>query len=251
MSQQRQESGSVIFSVDIPDQGVTKAQVRELFQLFDSRGLPATWAAGRMHARQVSYCVRESQSGHEVAILGNADWLPVDNNRRTFYRTLVERMQQFRDERVPVTTLAMDNVELVEHLDLLVKHRISMFRCTSTTAATAARCLQPRSLRFGVWQAPAALRLSARHRAGWWTDMKLRRAIRQCSRKGGVVHLLAQADELLEHQGHWRLLDGLLRNVADRTRNDSLQCITLQQLSRQIQRRPLRTTSQSLLHRAA
>ena len=141
-----------------------------------------------------------------------------------------------------------------------MKLRMSLLRfsqCNASScaprclAATAARCLQPRSLRFGVWQAPAALRLSARQRAGWWTDMKLRRAIRQCSRKGGVVHLLAQADELLEHQGHWRLLDGLLRNVAERTRNDSLQCITLQQLSRQIQRRPLRTTSQSLLHRAA
>lgn len=251
MSRQRQEAGCVVFSVDVPDQGVSGSQVRELFQLFDSRGLPATWAAGRIHARQVSCCARDSGGSHEVAVLGNADWLPAENNRRTFYRTLVERMRGFRDERVPVTTLAMDDVDLFDHLDLLVKHRISMLRCRSTTAVTVARNLQPRSLRFGVWQAPTALRLSAHGSTGWWAERKLLRAIRQCSRQGGIVHLLARADELLDHRRYSSLLERLLQNVADRVQQDSLQCLTLQQLSRHVQQRPARLTSQSLLGRAA
>jgi len=184
---------------------------------------------------------------HEIAVLGDAAWLPGKNNRRTFYRALVERMRGFRDERAYVTTLALDRVDLFDHLDLLVKHRISMVRCEAATVGSEIQCLKPRSLRFGVWQAPPARRLSSHRGNGWWTEMKLRSAIRRCSRRGEILHLLLQADELLNR----RLIEVILRCVADRGQRDSLGCLTLQQLSRQIQMQPPRVTSRSLLSRAA
>ena len=251
MSQQRLDTGCVVFSVDVPDQAVKEGQVRELFELFDSHRLPATWAVGLEKARLVSSCVRESEVSHEVAVLGDAAWLPRENNRRTFYRALVERMRGFRDERANITTLVLDEVDLFDHLDLLVKYRISMVRCESATATSEAQCLQPRSLRFGVWQAPPATRLPGRRNAGWWTEMKLRRAIRRCLRRGGILHLQVRADDLLNQRRHWQLLKAVVRNVAGRGRSDSLGCLTLQQLSRQIQLRPPQVRSHSLLNRAA
>jgi hypothetical protein len=107
--------------------------------------------------------------------------------------------------------------------------------------------MKPRSLRFGVWQAPPARRLTGRLNIGWWTVMKLRRAIRRVSRRGGILHLLLQADELLNRG----MLEAILNCVANRRQNDSLGCLTLQQLSCQIQMQPPRITSRSLLNRAA
>jgi hypothetical protein len=247
MFQQQLDPGCVVFSVDVPDQGVEESRVRELFELFNSQHLPATWATGLKHARLVSSFARESGVSHEVAVLGDATWLPGKNSRRTFYRALVERMRGFRDERAHVTTLALDKVDLFDHLDLLVKHRISMVRCDSTTGGPEIQCRKPRSLRFGVWQAPPARRLTGRSNIGWWTTMNIRRLIHRCSRRGGIVHLLLQADELLNRG----MLETILRCVANRHKNDSLGCLTLQQLSRQVQMQPPRITSQSLLNRAA
>ncbi len=146
-----------------------------------------------------------------------------------------------------MSRLALDKVDLFDHLDLLVKHRISMVRCDSTTGGAETQCLKPRSLRFGVWQAPPARRLTGRLNIGWWTTMNIRRVIHRCSRRGGIVHLLLQADELLNRG----MLETILRCVANRRQNDSLGCLTLQQLSRQVQMQPPRVTSQSLLNRAA
>jgi hypothetical protein len=247
MFQQRLDPGCVVFSVDVPDQGVEGSQVRELFELFNSQQLPATWATGLKHARLVSSFARESGVSHEVAVLGDAAWLPGENSRRTFYRALVERMRGLRDERAHVTTLALDRVDLFDHLDLLVKHRISMVRCDSTTVGSDTQGLKLRSLRFGIWQAPPATRLTGQLNLGWWTAIKIRRAIRRCSRRGGILHLLLQADELFNRG----MLEAILRCVANRRQNDSLGCLTLQQLSRQVQMQPPRITSQSLLKRAA
>ena len=112
---------------------------------------------------------------------------------------------------------------------------------------------QPAAKVAAIWclAGTTALRLSACGSTGWWTEMKLRRAIRLGSRQGGIVHLLARADELLDHRRYSSLLERLLQNVADRAQKDSLKCLTLQQLSRHIQQRPARVMSQSLLGRAA
>ena len=251
MPRQPRATGCVVFSVDVPDQQTHVDQVNDLFELFDTHRIPATWAVERLQARRVSSHVRESSVDHEVAVLGDASWLPDENNRRTFYRALDERMRDFRDERTRITTLVLNDVDLVDHLDLLVKHRISMVRCRARKGAAAGPCLQPKSLRFGVWQAPPVISLLSRGSAGWWSEMKLRRAIHRCSRQGAIVHLMARVDELLGSRARLRMLEGILALVAEHCQRESLSCLTLQQLARRIQVRPTRVTSQSLLTRAA
>ena len=81
------------------------------------------------------------------------------DQRQNLSQTLSERLIQGRDLGIRITTLSLSESIQEQNLNLLVKHRISMVNhhYGQDTAGTLKKTIEPRSLRYGIWEVPAPL----------------------------------------------------------------------------------------------
>ena len=251
MSDQLRSPGCVVFSLDVSDGQAARAAAPGLFELFRRHGIAVTWGAGVYQFRCIARLIREHQADNELAILGDSSWVTPLGHRRKFYRQMDERVRAARDEHTRVTTLVLSDVDLCDHLDLLVKHKISMVRSAPRPGPLVAGQLEPKSSRFGVWQAPPAIRFEERAKPGWWADIKLRRTLKRCVQNSGILHLAATVDELVASPAGLEQLEHICQLVARLRQAGKIACLTLQQLAGQIQRTWQRQGLGSVLKAAA
>lgn len=193
-----------------------------------------------------------SNSGHEIAVLGDQAWLGQGSGRLRLERELERRFGGARKAGIPATTLALRNLDHVVDLDILIDHGITAVRGAAVDTAILARKLASPPIRFGVWQAPAAWRIPPR--ASWWMPNawgicgEIKRAIAA----GSLVHLMIDAQRLVESTEHDLATIGrVLRFAATRREAGQLAIATIRQLAEQTLGLRAGIPSRSILRPAA
>src|SRR2546423_13638418 len=123
--------GMLVLSIDLelePDRHDRQVErqldlVRsELIALTEAAAIPATWAVADPMLSAATESILAAQCGHEIAVLGDQAWLGPGCGHDRLARELTRRFTIPRKAGIPVSTLALRNVEHVGDLDLLLKH---------------------------------------------------------------------------------------------------------------------------------
>src|SRR5882757_6958700 len=78
---------------------------RRLISLADSERLPVTWAVSDPAHSAATSLILQSAVEHEIAILGDANWVGATAGRTRFARELIRRLAQARATGLEVTSL--------------------------------------------------------------------------------------------------------------------------------------------------
>lgn len=174
---------------------------RRLIALADSQRLPMTWAVSDPAHSAATSLILRSPIDHELAILGDTNWVGPTAGRTRFARELVRRLTQARATGMEVTSFVPQVASIERHIDLVVKQRITAvagFQMPESSRHVA----PPRALHYGVWELPLSERLPLQPKrifGGKWTTWgKIRRA----SREAGTYHLVIDAPALTESGRH-------------------------------------------------
>jgi len=184
--------GLFALSLDVRD-NVTDRQVAKLLQSLRRTGIPATVAMASPGENSVAARVQDDALPHDFAILAEDTWVGQRVGRTKFARELARRVEVAGKNGIAPHTLALYGTELDRNLDLLVKHRIAVVRRCGIAG------FQPASLRFGIWQAPVSFSIPST--SPWqlggleWT---VHRALSKAAKEHGLVHVVADAQSLLE-----------------------------------------------------
>ncbi len=250
MFHSNQPFGTLVISVDLPcrDESPAGRVGDELLRMMRARHVPATWAVSRADAL-TDQLVRES-AGHDVALLGDASWVGAAAGRTRFARELAARTTALRRRGGELAAIVLRDVSLTEHLDLLVKHRISLIRA-GTSDRPQMTPLQPQSLRFGVWLAPVWAVIPRTDRWSWLGAAPLvRQAARRAAQSGGVAHLVVDAERLAARPAAVRELDGVISDLARQRDRGLLKIRTMSELSQRLTRRRATSPARSVLRAA-
>jgi hypothetical protein len=217
--------------------------------------LPVTWAVSDPAYSAATPLVLRSGVRHELAILGDANWLGPMAGRTRFARELARRVSHARDAGIHVTTLVPRVATIERHVDLVVKQRIAAVAGVGqrhVPGAARGSTLSPRALHYGVWELPVAGSLpSGKHwlfPSGW----AMWRVIHRAAVKAGTFHLSVDAPALLEEgERGVRILTWLMRRVAV-LRTRGLLCVeTLGAAAARLADVPTVSPQKSILRRAA
>jgi hypothetical protein len=229
------------------------ALASRLVDLFQQCAFPATWAIPDPTEARWTRQLAGSPLGHEIALLADPAWAGPDVGRTQFSRELRRRTEYLASLGRRVTTLVLHQLESLEDLDLLVKHRIPLIRGDAANSAhSPSLYLQPQSVRFGVWKTPITAALTGR--AGWlWLSevAAARRAVRRAVGQGGFVHIVIDAARWAE-QGppDLKAIRNLLHSIRQQELRGGLEIGPLQQVAaRWLKPRPT-VSAQSVLRRA-
>jgi len=190
--------------------------------------------------------------GHEIAVLGDQAWLGPGCGRDRLARELSRRFTVPRKAGIPVSTLALRNVEHVADLDLLLKHGVTAVCAIPVDDPSFARKPQQPPLRFGLWQPPDARRLPPQ--TTWWSPIGwlIRREIKRAIRHRSLLHLRFDAPRLIN--APHRALDlvaSILRFAAVKRDAGQLAIQTIGQLAAQSLSSRAAQPSRSILQSAA
>jgi hypothetical protein len=169
---------------------------RRLIALTESQRLPVTWAVSDPAHSAATSLILRSALDHELAILGDANWVGPTAGRTRFARELTRRLAQARSTGIEVTSLVPHVASIEKHIDLVVKHNVTAV--AGLESAVSGRSTSPRAMHYGVWELPVTQRLPSKSKrlfGGKWTTW---RRIRRASREAGTFHLLIDAPTLVE-----------------------------------------------------
>ncbi len=253
--------GTLVISIDLeldPDRHERQLErqldlVRtELVTLTKEAAVPATWAVADPMLSAATDSILGAKCGHEIAVLGDQAWLGPGCGRERLSRELTRRFSVPRKAGIPVSTLALRNVEHVADLDLLLKHGVTAVCSVPVDDPSFARKREQSPLRFGVWQPPDARRLPPQTTwwspAGWLIRREIKRAIRQRS----LLHLRLDALRLID--APCRSLDlvaAILRFAAAKRDAGQLAIKAISQLAAQALSSRAAHPSRSILQSAA
>ena len=168
---------------------------RRLVDLAESQRLPVTWAVSDpAHSAATSLIVRSGLE-HELAILGDANWVGPTAGRTRFARELARRLTQARSTGLEVTSLVPHVASIEKHIDLVVKQRITAV-AGFQSADSVRPVVSPRALHYGVWEIPVTENLplaTKRIFGGKWTTAS---RIRRFTREAGTYHLFIDVPAL-------------------------------------------------------
>ncbi len=225
---------------------------RRLIALMDSHRLPATWAVSDPAHSAATSLILRSAVAHELAILGDANWLGATAGRTRFARELSRRVSQARHAGLQVTSLVPRVTTIERHIDLVVKQQITAISGVATEATSGGQFAGPRALHYGVWELPATSQLPARatwlSSGGWSTWRRVRRAARDAA----TYHLLIDAPAVAE-QGRRaeKTITWLMRRVAELRDRGLIHVETLRAAAARLAGVPAPSPQQSILRRAA
>jgi hypothetical protein len=180
----------------------------------DAERIPATWAVSDPAHSAATSLLLKSAVDHELAILGDANWVGPTAGRTRFARELVRRVSQARAAGIAVTTLVPSVASIDTHIDLVVKQQITAV--AGLVASTNARQYsEPRALHYGVWELPISAALPME--SSWFASGKrtVWRSIRRAAAEASEFHLLINAAAIADAgRGEQAGIQWLMRRVA-------------------------------------
>ncbi len=245
-------TGKVVLSVDLPAETAPGSRPRQglaekLFQMLETRRLPASWVPRNTQPFSLSHRLATTPNGHDLALLGDPSWVGKSAGRTRFARELSARVEAARAANLHVSAIALEDVELDDHLDLLVKNRVGMIRGRARTGTN----LQPQSVRFGVWFTPVSAVLPRPVEWSWLGNTwSLRQTIRRTIRSGGVAHLVIDGTQVEANPTAMGDLDLALAHVQRQRDKGALAVMSLSGLAATLIRQPMAKKATSILRAA-
>ncbi len=202
----------------------------QLLDLLAKYRLPATWSVADPAISAATEKLVAAGAGHEIAVLGDQAWVGSNAGRLRFGRELQRRVVRGREIGLPVTTLALRNVNLDAHLDLVVKNGLTAVRGPESTANRKTEFNQPQSLYSGLWLMWPSLVLPGNSRwlPGGGRIWAAKRGLEQAASCREVFHLLINGLALTERS--WMALRGVeqvIRRAAKLRNQGRLEIATL------------------------
>jgi hypothetical protein len=213
-----------------------------------------TWAVSDPAYSAATPLIMRSSADHEVAILGDMNWLGPTAGRTRFARELARRVSQARAAGIDVSTLVPRVAGVEGHIDLIVKQQITAI--SSIKTADRRRQLPvPRAVHFGVWELPITRRLQAENgRLGFalLSEWLLWQQIRRAAASAAIYHLVIDAPVLAEQSpSSIKVLGRLLRRVAELRTRGMVEVQTLRTTAERLSAVPAVSSQRSILRRAA
>ena len=224
---------------------------RQLIATMDAERIPATWAVCDPAHSAATSLLLKSAVDHELAILGDANWVGPTAGRTRFARELVRRMTQARGAGLNVTTLVPSVASIEGHIDLVVKQQISAIAGLQTPAA-AGQFLEPRALHYGVWEVPLSASLPMQET--WFSSGKrsIWRRIHRTASEAGSFHLLIDAAAIAASGRRDNLIvKWLMRRTATLRDRGLLRVETLRATAARLSDVPAISPQRSILRSAA
>jgi hypothetical protein len=221
---------------------------KQLVQLLDAHRVPATIATNEPGRGPLTSLVTLSKVRHELALLGDSDWIGQGAGRTRFAGELVRRVGQARAAGVEIVTLVPRTAIVGDHLDLVAKQRIGAVVGTAPVLGRKYRPTRPQTLHYGVWEFAATERLP--RPTTWFSDggWKLIRGIRNAAREAGTFHLVIDASSDEEQAAPMlTMLTRLVRRVARLRDRGLLRVETLGEATARLADRPAATPQRSIL----
>jgi hypothetical protein len=234
------------------DQNNLANVTRQLASLLEAHRMPATWAVSDpAHSAATSLIIRSSVE-HELAILGDANWLGPSAGRTRFARELARRTAQARSSGLEVTTLVPRVATIEQHIDLVVKHRITAVAGIVAPAHAPRQATMPRALHYGVWELPVTGLLPVK--SSWWSNggWSTWRRIRRAMRDAAAYQLLIDAPSIAQssHQAE-KTIAWLIRRIAKLRDRGLIRVETLRAAAARLADVPAASPQRSILRRAA
>jgi hypothetical protein len=224
----------------------------QLIELMDQYHLPATWAVNDpAHSAATSRILRSSVP-HEVAILGDANWLGPSAGRTRFARELSRRVAHARAAGLRVQSLVPRVAAVGRNVDLIVKHDITAIAGEGTSTSGPPNCSSPRSVHYGVWEIPFTSTLP--NRSSWFFSggRATWRRVRAAAKDAAIFNLLIDAPLLCdEGRAALKTIAWLMDRVATLRDRGRVQVETLQTTAARLSAVPAIKPQKSILHRAA
>jgi hypothetical protein len=228
---------------------------QRLIELTDAQALPVTWAVSDPAYSAATPLILRSAVQHELAILGDENWLGPMAGRTRFARELARRVSHARDAGIQITTLVPRVASIERHIDLVVKQRIAAISGVlqfNVAGAAHRSCQIPRALHYGVWELPVSGSVpSGKHwlyPSGWATWWQIRRAAADAA----TYHLALDAPSLLEEgERAVRTIAWLLQRIAGLRTRGLLCTETLGDAAGRLADVPALSPQRSILRRAA
>jgi hypothetical protein len=170
---------------------------KRLIALADSQRLPVTWAVSDPAHSAATSLIMRSAVEHELAILGDENWVGPTAGRTRFARELVRRLTQARNTGLEITSLVPRIASVDNHIDLVVKQHITAVAGIELATAIQ-RSTAPRALHYGVWELPISERLPLRTKRLFGNHWGFWKQIRRITREAGTIHLLIDAPALTD-----------------------------------------------------
>jgi len=243
--------GTLLISIDlehshplrrVSDHRTMDDVVRRLSDLLSEQQIAATWCVADPAVSAATEHLLAQDSRHEMAILGDSTWVGKEAGRKRFANELTRRTLSARAAGLTATTLALQEVELDDHLDLLVKHGISAIRPTTGSKLQGA-AVSP--LRYGLWSLAPSARISG-------GDRSVLRLMRRACAGGETFHLVIDAPGLAKWRGRFEgPLRRSLKHAANACREGRLTITTLSGLTEQLAQPRATQPAHSILRPAA
>jgi hypothetical protein len=220
---------------------------RNLIATMDAERVPATWAVSDPAHSAATSLILKSTVEHELAILGDANWVGPTAGRTRFARELVRRVTQARAAGIEVTTLVPGVASIEGHIDLVVKQHITAVAGLNEPAA-ARKSVEPRALHYGVWELPVAGNLPLK--ATWFSSGKraLWRQIQRTAADAGSFHLLVDAASMaVAKRSDEATVQWLVRRVATLRDRGLIRVEALRQTAARLSNIPSAAPQRSIL----
>ncbi len=223
-----------------------------LVSLMNAHHLSATWAASDPAYSAATSLILRSPEKHEMAVLGDANWIGPTAGRTRFARELARRVTQARAAGLTVTTLVPRVATVDRHIDLIVKQGISAIVGTEPSHARR-QPLVPKALHYGIWQLPVGAHWPMQPRS-WFSlpSWRLGRQLRCAVREAAMFHLVVDVPSIAQQgRSAEQTLTNLIRRVAALRDRGLVNTETLHNTAVRLSALPAATPQQSILRRAA
>lgn len=160
--------GRLVITVDLePTDVVTHAGVvrgihevgERTMGLFEDLRVPATWAVAEPANSTAAGYLTTAGNPHEIALLGEPNWVGQKAGRTPFARELVRRLAAASANGLHITSLVPRGVLVDDHLDLVINNGVTAVRGMVDSAGISRRPARPHPLYYGLWEVPGSLRL--------------------------------------------------------------------------------------------
>jgi hypothetical protein len=228
------------------------ALTARLITLMNTHRVPATWAVNDPAHSAATPTILRSETPHEIAVLGDANWLGPTAGRTRFARELARRVLQSRTAGLNVTTIVPRVASVQQDIDLIVKHRISAVAGIEVPPQSGQQLALPRALHYGVWEMPTSGKLPMRSSWLWSAGRILWRQIRRAASDAATFHLVIDVPAVEEEGSRAETsITWLMRRVAELRDRGLLHIETLATAAARLSDVPTALPQRSILRGAA